>query len=182
MAPKGSKMGDTTIFSKLNELGCYFFVLPPHFLTRWVDLNHFHIPPVTGYLTFLGLGCQNGSKRLQNGWYNHIFQTKWARMLFFVLPPHFLTSWVDLNHFHTPPVTGSLIFFCIGCHKGSKRLKNGWYNHIFQTILARMVIFCPTTPFTDQLSWFKPFPHTSSYLTFLGIGCQNGSKRLQNGW
>ena len=53
MGPKGSKMDDRTIVSKPNELGCSFFVIPPNFLTSGVDLNHFDIPPVTGYITFL---------------------------------------------------------------------------------------------------------------------------------
>ena len=45
-------MCKTTIFSKLNELGC-----------QWFHLNHFQTPPVTGYLKCWAYGCQNGSKK-----------------------------------------------------------------------------------------------------------------------
>ena len=123
-------------------------------------------------MPFLGLMGQNGPKMVQNRDTTICSKLIELECSFFVLPPHFLTSWVDINHFHTPPVTGSLIFFCIGCHKGSKRLKNGWYNHIFQTNLARMFIFCPTTPFFDNASSFKPFPDSSSNWlpTILGLG------------
>ena len=66
-------------------------------------------------------GAKRAPKRVQNGYYSHIFEAICSRMLIFGPTTPFSYQLSSFKLFPEPPITGYQHFWASGCQKGSKK-------------------------------------------------------------